>query len=150
LGYKIIGTDDDIVELSMNYSQFFISIGHLGNPQKRINIYNYLIKLHVNIPTIISPYAYVSKHSQIGIGTIIMHHAVVNAGAIIGCNCILNTGSLIEHDAIVQDHCHISTHSIINGGVEIGEGTFFGSGATSKQHAKVAPFSFIKANSIVI
>ena len=44
-----------------------------------------------------------------------MHNALVNAGAKIGDNCILNTKSLVEHDAIVEDHCHISTSSIVNG-----------------------------------
>jgi UDP-3-O-[3-hydroxymyristoyl] glucosamine N-acyltransferase len=34
----------------------------------------------------------------------------------VGRNCIINTKALVEHDAIIEDHCHISTGAIVNGG----------------------------------
>jgi UDP-3-O-[3-hydroxymyristoyl] glucosamine N-acyltransferase len=52
-----------------------------------------LKSLNLNLPIIKSPISYVSKHSVIGEGTIIMHGAIVNAGAKVGVNCILNTQS---------------------------------------------------------
>jgi len=54
---------------------------------------------------------------------------------------------LIEHDSIVEDFCHISTGAIINGGVTVGEKTFFGSGAVSREGASIPASSFIKLNS---
>lgn len=61
LGYPIIGCDDDLEKLSVNDMNFFITIGQIKTPTPRINLYNKLISLNVNIPTIISPLAYVSK-----------------------------------------------------------------------------------------
>jgi len=78
-----------------------------------------------------------------------MHQALVNAGADIGANCIINTKALVEHDAIVEKHCHIATGAIVNGGVNIGAGSFFGSAAVSKPYISIAPRSFIKANRAV-
>lgn len=148
LNYKIIGTDDDLPEMIKLYKNFHITIGHILSNTKRVNSFNKIKLLNGIFPAIISPSAFVSKHAEIGEGSIIMHHVLINAGAKIGCNTIINTKALVEHDAVVGNHCHISTGSIINGGVEVGDNTFFGSGAVSKQYVKIPPNSFIKANSL--
>jgi len=149
LGYEIVASDEMLTELVIDYKYFLITAGHIQSPQIRIKLYNKIIKLGVNLPIVISPLAYVSPHSNIGNGTIIMHHSLVNAEAIIGSNCIINSKALVEHDAQVGDHCHISTSSIVNGGVIVGSGTFYGSGAVSNQYTTIKEGSFIKANSIV-
>lgn len=149
LGYTIIGTNEDIPLLVKEKTDFFITVGVIGNPSKRIELFNLVISFGGLLPIIISPNAYVSRYAKIGAGTIVMHHAVINASAVIGKNCIINTKALIEHDAIIGDHCHISTGSIVNGGTIIGARSFFGSGAVSKQCISIPDDSFIKANSIV-
>lgn len=49
----------------------------------------------------------------------------------------------------IGDHSHISTGAIVNGGVKVGEGTFWGSGAVSKKYTRVSSRNFIHANSLV-
>lgn len=149
LGYTIIGTNEDIPLLVKEKNDFFITVGSIGNPLKRIELFNLVISFGGLLPIIISPNAYVSRYTRIGVGTIVMHHAMINASAVVGENCIINTKALIEHDAIIGDHCHISTGSIVNGGTIIGARSFFGSGAVSKQYIRIPENSFIKANSIV-
>ncbi len=137
LGYEIIATDDDLPRLANEYENFLITLGQIKTPEKRIRIFQTLKESGAKLAVIISPLAYVSKHAEIGDGTIIMHHALINAGAKIGCNCIINTKVLIEHDAVIGDHCHIATGAIINGGVKVGRGTFFGSNAVSKEYIEI-------------
>ena len=133
LGYPIIGTDDNLDNLRKNYDYALVTVGQIKSPAIRVKLYQLLIELDFTLPTIISPKAYVSKHAQIGKGSIIMHGSIVNANAKIGKNCIINNHSLIEHDAIIGDHCHIATGAIINGEVSVGNETFIGSGAVTKQ-----------------
>jgi sugar O-acyltransferase (sialic acid O-acetyltransferase NeuD family) len=149
LGYEIIGNDNDLPAIAKEFNYFLITIGQIRSVEKRIKLFEKIKGLKINIPFIISPYAYISKHSVICEGTIIMHHALINANAVIGSNCIINSKSLIEHDAIIGDHCHISTGAIVNGGAKINNGTFFGSGAVCKENIEIPENSFIKANSIV-
>ena len=149
LGYPIFGTNTDIPKWVKEKACFLITVGDIGNPSKRIELFNIVTSLGGLLPIIISPKAYISKYASIGPGTIVMHQAMINASAVVGTNCIINTKALIEHDAIVGDHCHISTGSIVNGGTIIGTKSFFGSGAVSKQYISVPESSFIKANSIV-
>jgi len=147
LGYKIIACDDDLDELFKTYKNAIISVGQIQSPKLRVELFTKLKTIGYNIPVIISPLAYVSKHSTICEGSIIMHQALVNANVLVGKNCIINTKSLIEHDAKIEDNCHISTSAVINGGVVVKEGTFFGSNATSKESIECE--GFIKAGSIV-
>jgi len=149
LGYPVIGTDNDLPELRQQYNNALITIGQIKSPEIRIKLYQVLKKLDFKLPTIISPQAYVSKHTQIGEGSIIMHGATVNANAKIGINCIINSKSLIEHDAVIGDHCHIATGAIINGEVSVGNETFVGSGAVTKQCISIGNNCIIGAGVIL-
>jgi sugar O-acyltransferase (sialic acid O-acetyltransferase NeuD family) len=149
LGYPIIGTDSDLQDLRKQHSYAFITVGQIKSPIPRKKLYLSLKELDFTLPIIISPKAYVSKHSQIGEGTIIMHGAIVNANAIIGKNCIINNCSLIEHDVEIGDHCHISTGAIINGEVSVGDKTFLGSGAIAKQCISIGNNCIIGAGVVV-
>jgi sugar O-acyltransferase (sialic acid O-acetyltransferase NeuD family) len=145
LEYTIIGTDNDLSQLVKRYRHFFITIGQIKNADVRIEKFQLLNSLGVNLPVIISPFAHVSRYSNIGEGTIIMHNVVVNAGAKIGRNCIINTGAIIEHDAVIGDHCHISTAAVVNGGTIIGEGVFFGSQSRSKQYINIGDYASVQS-----
>jgi len=137
LGYDVIGTDADLLELAKTIPYALITLGQIKTPANRTRLYQQVSALGFQLPTIIAPSAYVSRHASIGAGTIVMHDAIVNAGASVGKNCIINTRALLEHDATVADHCHISTGAIINGNTVIGSGCFVGSGSIIKEGASL-------------
>lgn len=137
LGYSVIATDSDLLQLAKAYQYALIAVGQIRSPDSRIRLYLQANALGFQLPAIIAPTAHVSRHATIGAGTIVMHGAIVNAGAKVGINCIINTSALLEHEAIVEDHCHISTGAILNGDVCIGAGSFVGSGSVIKEGVKL-------------
>lgn len=147
LGYEVIGTDEDLSFFFEKCQNAIITVGQIESSAIREKIYSDLKKIGFNLPIVISPSSYVSKHSIIDEGTVIHHHSLINANAKIGKVCIINSKSLVEHDVNIGDFCHISTASVVNGSVEVQNGTFFGSNATSKQAIKVK--GFIKAGSLI-
>ena len=149
LGYPIIGSDSDLVELSRKYDNFLITIGFVDNPNLRVKLFEEVKKLGMSFPVIISPYAHVSKHTCIEEGTIIMHSAVVNADTRIGRNNIINSKALVEHDCIIGDHCHISTGAIINGGCKVGKECFIGSSSVIRNSISVCNCSYIGMGTVV-
>ncbi len=149
LGYPIIGSDVESLSFMGKTDFYFITLGQIGLPKRRKTIYEELKSKGAKFATIISPLAHVAKSAKIAEGSIVMHQALINADAEIGINCIINTKALVEHDSKIRNHCHVSTGSIINGGVILGEDSFFGSGAVSKEYIQIEKQSFIKANSIV-
>jgi len=150
LGYEIIATDDDLHELVKEYDYFFVTLGQIKTPKKRIRFFEMLKDLGAKLPVVVSPLAYVSRYAKIEEGSIVMHYALVNAGATIGKNCIINTRALIEHDALIEDHCHIATGAIVNGGVKVGSGTFFGSNAVCKENIEIRDKAVIGCGAKII
>jgi sugar O-acyltransferase (sialic acid O-acetyltransferase NeuD family) len=147
LGYPVIGTDEYLPKVFENCQNALISVGQITPESVRVKIFNNLKSIGFSLPKIISPLAYVSKHTFIDEGTIVMHHALINSNAKIGKNCIVNSKALIEHDVVVGDNSHISTGAILNGNVIVKSNTFFGSNAVSKQGIEIE--GFIKAGSLV-
>ena len=150
LGYPIIGNDSDLSNLVKKYQYALITVGQIRSPSLRVKLFNLANEAGFVLPSIISPNAYVSQHTSIGNGVVIMHNALVNANAVIGDNCIINSKVLIEHDCQIFDHCHISTNATINGGVVVESGCFVGSGSTTKESITIQKNSFIKAGSLVV
>ena len=147
LDYEIIACDDDLETIFQSCKNAVITVGQIKSSILRVKLYNKLKEIGFNLPVIISPLAYVSKHAILEEGTVVMHHALINANANVGKNCIINTKALIEHDVTVGDNCHISTATILNGGVVVKENSFVGSNSVSKEYITID--GFIKAGSVV-
>ena len=147
LGYKIIGCDSDLKTLFKTCKNAVVTVGQIGSNDLRVTLFEKLENIGYNLPIIISPLAYLSKHAKLQKGTVVMHNALINANTTIGKNCIINTNALIEHDCTIGDNCHIATAAVVNGGVIIKNNTFFGSNATSKEYIQCE--GFIKAGSVI-
>jgi sugar O-acyltransferase (sialic acid O-acetyltransferase NeuD family) len=150
LGYEIFATDADIPRLAGEYKNFFITIGLIRDYRPRLNMYESLKALNCEMPVIISPRAYVSPHTQIAAGTLVMPFAFINAGVSIGPNCIVNTSSIIEHDTIIGANNHISTACVVNGTCCIGDNNFLGTNATLLNNLVVGNNNLIGASSVVV
>lgn len=149
LGYKVIGTDEDILQYHKNGYQFLITVGQIKNADIRKKLFKILADINAVIATVVSPYAKVSKYATLGKGTIVMHNATVNAAAKIGDNVIINTGANIEHDATIGSDCHISTNAVVNGDCIIGNEVFIGSNATISSQVEVGDNVIIGAGAVV-
>ena len=150
LNYKIVGDNEDINIYIPNGNNYFITIGHIKNPQLRILSFQTLKKNGAIVPSIISPRAYLSSYATVGEGSIIMHNAFVNAKSTIGINSIINTGAVIEHETSIGDHTHISTGAYVNGGCSVGDRVFIGSSAVIAHNLTITNDVVIGAGTVVI
>jgi len=150
LGYPVIGNDDDLGTLVLDCENTLITLGQIKSAEARMRLFQRVKEIGASVVVVISPYARISHHADVGEGSIIMHEAVVNAGCSIGENCIINTNSLIEHDVEIGPHCHISTGVCVNGGVSIGRGSFIGSGAVLREGIRIGRNTVIGAGQTVL
>lgn len=149
LGYGILDEDADLPALPAETPQALVTVGQVKASTLRRHLFESLKKLNAMMPLIVSPKAHVSRHAQIGEGTLVMHGAIVNAGARVGVNGIVNSLSLIEHDVEVGNYCHISTGARVNGGTIIEDDCFIGSGAKLRQGVRVGANSVIGAVCVI-
>ena len=150
LGYPVVGSDSDLARLLESTPAALVSVGQIRSPTTRKMLHDLLVELGADLPVIISPASYVSRHSSIGDATIVMHGAIVNTLASVGRNCIINSQALIEHDAVIGNHCHISTGARVNGAAEVGAGTFIGSGAVLREGVRIGKDCVVGAGAIVL
>ena len=150
LGYPVVGSDSDLARLLESTPTALVSVGQIRSPTTREMLHDLLVELGADLPVIISPASYVSRHSSIGDATIVMHGAIVNTLASVGRNCIIISQALIEHDAVIGNHCHISTGARVNGAAEVGAGTFIGSGAVLREGVRIGKDCVVGAGAIVL
>jgi sugar O-acyltransferase (sialic acid O-acetyltransferase NeuD family) len=149
LGYPILGDDNALVELLVKGSAALVTVGQIKNSTIRRRLYEQLSALKARLPVLVSPHAYVSRHAELGAGSVVLHGAIVNAAVQVGANAIINTLALLEHDVVVGEHCHVATGARVNGGARIGDGSFIGSGAIIYQGVCIGENSVIAAGAVV-
>ena len=149
LGYPVRGDDDALPDLLGQTPCALVTVGQLTSASLRKHLYRKLLDLRAKIPVVVSPHAHVSRHAQLGLGTVVLHGALVNAAALVGENCIINSMALIEHDARIGPHCHISTGARLNGSVVVGADCFIGSGAIVHQGVTIGEGCIIGAGCVI-
>lgn len=130
---------------SGTYDCAIISIGNSRIRKEKVET----LKVN-NWETAIHPSAIISRHAEIGEGTVVMANAVINSCANVGKHCIVNTSASLDHDVKVGNYVHIAPHAVVSGGVTIGEGSWIGVGACVKQGVKIGKWCMIGAGSVVV
>lgn len=149
LGHPVLGGDEALLALVAQGYAALVTIGQIKSAAPRIRAFEAAQTAGAQMPCVISPHAYVSRHATMGDGTLVLHGAVVNAAARVGRNVIVNSLALIEHDAAVGDHCHVATGARVNGNVTIGAGCFIGSSAVLKNGIDIGAGSVIGAGAVI-
>lgn len=149
LGYKVIGSDEDIEFYAKKKIAFVITAGQIKNSNLRVKLVQLVKNAGGKLPVIIASTAYVSKFANINEGTVVMHQSFVNANVHIGKHNIINTKSIIEHDTIIGDFCHISTGVILNGDVVVGHHNFIGSGSVVNNNISIGNHNVIASNTVL-
>lgn len=122
----------------------------IGNNSIR---YAKLLELRVAgacLVTLIHPAATVSRYAVIGEGAVVFAGVVVNAEARINLGGILNTGCSIDHDCLLGDAVHISPGARLAGGVQVGDLSWIGIGASVRQLVRIGERVLVGAGSVVV
>jgi sugar O-acyltransferase (sialic acid O-acetyltransferase NeuD family) len=98
----------------------------------------------------IHPSARVSRHAEIGPGSVVMAGAVINAGARIGAHCIINSCASVDHDCLIADFAHVAPGATVGGNVQVGTGTMIGLGANVIHGTAIGAHTVIGAGSTVV
>jgi len=151
LGLSVIGFDDDLPRLfSEDYHYAFVTLGSIGDPSIRINLFRLLEEIGFKIPNIIDTSAIVSDDVKMETGIYIGKNVVVNAGTSLCKGSIINTSVTIEHDCVVGEFAHIAPGAVLCGEVKIGENSHIGANSVVKQQIKIGANTIIGMGSVVL
>lgn len=149
LGYKILGSEDNLPDLISQYAIDGIIIA-IGDNFTRSKVVYQVAELcpEIEFITTIHPRATIARDVSIGHGSVIMAGVTINSCCSIGKFCILNTHSTLDHDSTIEDFVSLAPHSATGGnchiekfssicigailihGIRVGEHSVIGAGAT--------------------
>ena len=152
LGIPFLGTDEDLEKVrdGNQVTNAAIGLGSTKITTKREDLYEQLKEMGFAFPLIVSPYSVVDETVSLGEGSVVMPGAIINVGTTSGVCSIFNTGSCTDHDCLVSDFVHIAPGAVLCGGVEVGENSLIGAGATVVQYKNVGSRCLIGAGSTVV
>lgn len=150
-GIEIIGTDNDIESLfQKGYKEAFVTLGSIGNPTRRIELYKKIKRIGFSVPVIRDISASVSNYAKVDEGVFIGKNVVINADAEIQIGSIINTSATIEHDCKIGKFVHIASGSIICGNCIIGDNVHIGANSTIIQGTDIGINALVGAGAVVI
>lgn len=152
LGIPIIGSDEDVEYFykKKQYKYAFITLGSIGNTNKRKCLFNNVLKYGFDVPNIIDSSAIIGKEVILEQGIFIGKRTIVNSGSIIKNGVIINTGAILEHDCSVGEFAHISPGTVICGGVNIGNRTHIGANSVIRQGLNIGSDNIVGIGSVVV
>lgn len=124
MGYKIIGKQEEIIELKSKYS-IDGGIITIGDNWTRKMVYDEIIKTDPDFEffSAIHPTVVLGANVTIGKGSVMMAGCIVSPNSIVGDFCFFATGAILEHDCFMDDFSSISVGSLTGGKVKIGKYT---------------------------
>lgn len=121
-----------------------------GDNSIREEQYKELKKMGVEIVSIISNRATISRDSTIQAAVFIGHHAHVGPRTTIRDAVILNTSSIVEHDSIIGNFSHVSIGTAVAGSCTVGDRCFLGAASTIIDSIEITENVTLGAGGVVI
>lgn len=121
----------------------------IGDNGARAKVFAALRDAGKAFATIVHPSSIIAPDVRLGQGAMVCAGVIVNTGAQIGDDAILNTGATIDHHSVIGAHAHVAPGVHLAGSVTVGEGVLLGIGSVAVPGVSIAPWSFVRAGSIV-
>ena len=130
--------------------QAFVALSYTRMNGVRADKYRWMKSLGYSLASYVSSRCSYLSQFPPGDNAFILEDNTVQPYVRIGSNVTLWSGNHIGHDAVVGDHCFISSHVVISGHVKIGESCFIGVNATLRNSIRIAPRTLIGAGATIM
>ncbi|WP_338358908.1 acetyltransferase [Yeosuana marina] len=151
LGYKILGTEEDLPDLIKKHD-IYGGIIAVGDNWKRSQLVHKIEKLTFNFKFIVAihPNAIIGKQVVIEEGSVIVAGVVINCDSNIGKHCIVNTKASVGHDCVLKEFSSIAPGATLGGHVVIENHTAISLGANLIGNICIGEHTVIGAGALVL
>jgi sugar O-acyltransferase (sialic acid O-acetyltransferase NeuD family) len=150
-GYKVIGRQNEVKELSEKYN-FNSGIVGLGDNYLREKVVLEILdqKRDFNFINAISKFTFISDTSKIGVGNVLMPGVIVNSEAVISNHCVINTKSSLEHNCFMENFSSISAGVTTGGYFNLGKYSAIALGVTIFDRTSIGENVVVGSGSVVV
>ena len=129
--------------------QMFIAMGPAQMNRARAETYYRAGKLGYEFVSYVSTRCTLLTDQPVGANCFILEQNIIQPFAKIGNNVTLWSGNHIGHDAIVENHCFISSHVVVSGRVRVGQYSLLESNCTIRNGVTIAPETLVSAGAVI-
>jgi len=150
-GYKILGRQENIVELIKLYN-IEVGIISIGDNWSRYYVYNKIIEQVPNFEFVnaIHPSVIIGNNVKLGFGIVAMAGCIFNPKAVIEDFTFFATGSQVEHDCFIDKFSSISAGSVTGGYVRLGKFSAITLGVTVIDRVEIGENTVVGSGSLVV
>ena len=106
--------------------------------------------LGYSLASFISPRCSFLTDFPIGDNCLIMEDNTIQPFVRIGNDVIMWSGNHVGHDAVIEDHCFLTSHVVVSGFTKVGHNSFLGVNATLRDAITIAPETLVGAGATVM
>lgn len=150
-GYKILGRQENIAEIFINY-RIQGGLITIGDNWIRHIVSNQILNLVPNFEFVnaIHPSVIIGNNVKLGVGITAMAGVIFNPKSEIGNFTFFATGAQIEHDCIISDFASVSAGSVTGGYVKLGKFSALTLGVTVLDRLEIGENTVVGAGSLVL
>ncbi len=128
----------------------FVAVGFSRLNKARAEIYHACKALSYKLITYVNSKTTVWGEVELGDNCFVFENNVLQPFVKIGYDTILWSGNHIGHDALIGNHCFITSHAVISGNTRIGNNCFIGVNATVRDRVTIGDESVIGAGALIL
>lgn len=131
LGLPALGATADLPDLvAGGLVHAANGVGGIARVQDRVDAFERLQAAGCRFPPLLHRAAVVEPSAWLDDGVQVFANAYVGPLVRVGFGCILNTAAVVSHDCVLGRTVNLSPGALLAGGVEVGDRTLIGMGAT--------------------
>jgi sugar O-acyltransferase (sialic acid O-acetyltransferase NeuD family) len=150
LDLPLIATDELTQRYPPSEYDMFVALSYRDMNRLRAAKYAQMKALGYRLVSYVSTRCSYLAQQPPGDNCFILEDNTVQPFVSIGSNVTLWSGNHIGHDAVIGDHCFISSHVVISGHVRVGLGCFIGVNATLRNNITIADYTLIGAGATIM
>jgi sugar O-acyltransferase (sialic acid O-acetyltransferase NeuD family) len=127
----------------------FVAMSYANMNRTRAERYEAAKRMGYRLPSYVSRRCTFLTDGPVGDNCFILEDNTIQPFVSIGNNVTLWSGNHVGHEAVIEDHCFVSSHVVIAGHVRIGAYSFLGVNATLRHAVTVAPRTLVGAGAVI-
>lgn len=149
-GLPVVPFDEVAAAYPPSAFGMFIALSYTGMNQVRADKYAAARALGYTLVSYVSSRATCLTTHPLGDNCFILEDNTVQPFVRIGADVTLWSGNHIGHDAVIGDHCFVSSHVVVSGHVTIGSHCFVGVNATIRNGVTLGERTLVGAGALIM
>src|SRR4029453_10332291 len=149
-GLPLVRSSEVLSRFPPGEHEMFVAISYARMNQIRAAKYEQMKSAGYRLVSYVSSRCSFLTDHPVGDNCFILEDNTIQPFVKIGNNVTLWSGNHIGHDAVIEDHCFLTSHVVVSGFTRIGHHSFLGVNATLRNDIRIAPETLIGAGSIIM